>query len=83
VKTIRHTFDELKRGVTVDTNKRTRIQVLPNALAIRLLGNASEGARGFLLPSALAPVRRVLRSAEQQRARAVLVVAHTPSTDRP
>jgi len=83
VKTIRHTFDELKRGVTVDTNKRTRIQVLPNALAIRLLGNASEGARGFLLPSALAPVRRVLRSAEQQRATAVLVVAHTPSTDRP
>ena|GEM_PF-4808606 len=55
MKTIRHTFDELKRGAPLEIDKRTRIQLLPNALAVRLLSNATEGARGFLLPSAPAP----------------------------
>ncbi len=75
--TIRCTLKELKQGVAVPLDERTKLVVVPDAALVTMLGRAFDPRKSFPLPRAVSALRDVFGFALRlQGAQAALVVGH-------
>jgi outer membrane protein OmpA-like peptidoglycan-associated protein len=72
-----------KGGVTLEANKPVTIIVPQRSFCLRLKGMYFETNKCFLLPSALANIKKLKQYSDEKSAKAVLIVGHTDRVGSP